>query len=312
MTKVTPKVRVIEIVLSHGMRLWFATLLFWPFATMAQEGPSVPCPDCESRINSPYPTSGPWANTDQTGSGFLLHMQNGILAGFYFGYNDQGEPEWLLFNGPLQAGEEDSTVQWELEASLSRFSGGSCPTCGYQPPADQDSAGTIHLKFYQRNHASFRFDSEDEQYMVPLLYGSAGYAHFAEQTPYLLPELGGDGENAGPWVVTFYKGSPPDDNLYNTMIVHFSSAETTLSEDTGLEVQYRAIETFSLFDPEPPVARINCADFTGAGEPECQVVIVFHEYLDVFYMPIANLGANRFYGENEEGDAVEGFRLQYD
>ena len=272
----------------------------------------MPCPDCESRINSPYPTSGPWANTDQTGSGFLLHMQNGILAGFYFGYNDQGEPEWLLFNGPLQAGEEDSTVQWELEASLSRFSGGSCPTCGYQPPADQDSAGTIHLKFYQRNHASFRFDSEDEQYMVPLLYGSAGYAHFVEQTKYLFPELGGDGENAGPWVLTFYKGSPPDNNLFRTALVHFQAGETSVSDETGLYVEYVSLERFSLQDPEPPVARINCTDFTGTGKLECEVFIALYQYYDYFVMPIANLGVNRFYAENEEGNAVQGFRLKYD
>src|SRR5690554_2023153 len=44
----------------------------------------------------PYPETGLWYNPDESGSGFDLEFQNGIMAGHYFGYDANGEPEWYL------------------------------------------------------------------------------------------------------------------------------------------------------------------------------------------------------------------------
>jgi hypothetical protein len=295
--------------------LAYPTLIAWALGTQAQEGPFVPCPDCESRINAPYPSSGAWANTELTGSGFNLQIQNGVVVGFHYGYNDQGEPEWLLFNGPLMPGPEDSPVQWQLEASLSRFSGGSCFDCAHQDPTGQDSMGTIRLEFMQRNHASFQFNDEEKQFMVPLLYGSGGYAHFAGQTPYLFPELGADGDDAVPWVLTFYDAES-DDNLQNALIFHFLPSELQMWSEIGLVVGYFSQERLSLGSPPTPSAGVLCGDFAGGGNIECEVHFdtFFRPIVDIgpYRMPIGNLGANRFVAESEDGKTVEGFRLQYD
>jgi len=295
--------------------LAYSVLITWAFSSQAQEGPFVPCPDCESRINAPYPSSGAWANTDLTGSGFNLQVQNGVLVGFHYGYNGQGQPEWLLFNGPLMPGPADSPVQWQFEASLSRFSGGSCFDCAFQEPSGQDSVGTIRLEFMQRNHASFQFNDEEKQFMVPLLYGSGGYAHFAETTPYLFPELGADGENVSPWVLTFYDAES-DDNLQNAFIFHFLPSELIMSPQTGPIITFHTRETFSLASPATASVTIHCRDFVGGGNIECKLFLdtFFQNAVDLgpYWMPVGNLGANRFLAESEDGKTVEGFRLQYD
>lgn len=293
--------------------LAYSVLLAWVPGSQAQEGPFVPCPDCESRINAPYPSSGAWANPDLTGSGFNLQVQNGVLVGFHYGYNDQGQPEWLLFSGPLMSGPADSPVQWQFEASLSRFSGGNCFDCAHQDPTDQDSVGTIRLEFMQRNHASFQFNDEEKQFMVPLLYGSGGYAHFAETTPYLFPELGADGDDASPWVIAFYDDEATS-NIHNSIIIHFRASELSVWEQTGLVVRYWTHEMLSLTSPASPTANIRCTDYEGGGNIECDFYInnVFPQFQGPYRMPVGNLGANRFLAESEDGRTVEGVRLQYD
>lgn len=282
-------------------------------ALFAQDGPFVPCPDCAARTTTTYPASGPWANTEQTGSGFLLNIQNGVLAGFYFGYDDEGNPVWLLFSGPLQPGPEDSIVQWQVEATLSRFSGGSCLECDYAPPTDQAPAGTVLLKFFQRNHASYQFNDGQEVYMVPLLYGSAGYAHFAEVTPYLLPELGADGGDASPWVLTFYNPES-NQNLHNALILHFEAAEFLMGGEVGLVVGYSSRERISMPSPATPSATVACGDFSAEGSVKCRVYVdsLFQDLSGIYWMPVGNLGASHFKAESEDGRTVEGFRIGYD
>jgi hypothetical protein len=292
--------------------LAYSVLITWAFSSQAQEGPFVPCPNCEARIFQPYPDSGPWANTDQTGSGLLLHVQNGILAGFHFGYDSEGHPEWLLFNGELESNQEDGDILWQLEAPLSRFSGGSCSTCPYQPPSLQESVGTIRLKFFQRNHASVQIDSEDEQFMVPLLYGSAGNARFAEFTPYLLPELGSDDEaDARYWVISILDGTDQT-SVSQHWHVRFLASEVTVDAEDGLQVKYRTIESPAIVTPAVPAVRVTCSVFSGETEPRCVALVALPRFGDVFYMPLANLSANRFFAESEDGLRLEAFRLNYD
>ena len=292
--------------------LAYSVLLAWALGSQAQEGPFVPCPNCDARIFQPFPDSGPWANTDQTGSGLLLNIQNGVLAGFHFGYDVEGQPEWLLFNGELEPNEEDGDILWQVEAPLSRFSGGSCPTCAYQPPSMQESVGTIRLKFFQRNHASVQFDSEDEQFMVPLLYGSAGYARFAEFTPYLLPELGSDEDTpTRRWVISIYDGTG-ETSVSRSENVRFLASEVTDDDEDGVEVQFKTIESESLATPALPVARIICSVFSGKDQPDCLIGIELAGFLGEFTMPLGNLSANRFFAENEDGLRLEAFRLNYD
>jgi hypothetical protein len=84
----------------------------------AQEGPYVPCAgiSCEDPLYKPWPETGSWYNPEQSGSGLTVEIQNGVLLAYYFGYDDEGNPEWLMLSGPLEPGKDkDEGVLWQLE-----------------------------------------------------------------------------------------------------------------------------------------------------------------------------------------------------
>ena len=84
---------------------------------LAQEGPQVPCVGCDNLVHAPFPETGSWYNPDQSGSGINFEIQNGVLAGYYYGYDVNGLPEWQLFTGPLVRSEQQG-LQWELETQF--------------------------------------------------------------------------------------------------------------------------------------------------------------------------------------------------
>lgn len=281
----------------------------------AQEGPQVPCTDCDARIHSPYPASGPWANTNQTGSGFLFEIQNGVLGGFYFGYDNEGDPQWMLFSGPLVE-DEDPGILWSLDTNVSLYDGGSCIGCPYQAPTDISPAGTIRIEFLQKNHGTFQFDGNEKQFMVPLLFGSGGTAHFQEETPYLFPELGGEGEDASAWVLvrTDHSGDAP---VRTSSLVHFRKGKPpNVKPALGRLWFFTEESAFSLGDPNPPFASIFCGPDSLESRLRCDLTVNVEDAppdtYNQYTMPIANLGANRFFAEDELGITIEGFRLGYD
>jgi hypothetical protein len=274
-------------------------------------GPQVPCSGCTERTQRPWPASGPWADPEQDGSGFLFRIQDGTLGGFYFGYGDAGDSDWLLMNGVLEPG-DTSEVLWQLETHLSRFTGGSCPGCDYAAPGGIEQTDMIRVEFLQKNHARYRINGGVWHYLVPVLYGTAGYAHFPESTPYLFPELGGEDEDANAWVLVFEEPFEVGAAIVDTTIVHLGPSETAIDPDRGLLVEYISEERFSLADPQPPVATVRCGNVGLSLSLQCGVHISFHNYVNTFYMPIANLGANRFFAEDEAGNSIEAFRIGYD
>ena len=118
----------------------------------SQEGPYVPCVGCDEFIYAPYPEPGHWYNPDQSGTGFNLEFQNGIMAGYYYGYDLEGDPEWYLVTNPLVRSDSPG-VMWELEVEPQRFTGGNCIGCPYQPPDDPEALAAIKIEFLQRAYA---------------------------------------------------------------------------------------------------------------------------------------------------------------
>lgn len=94
----------------------------------AQQGPALPCPDCEQNFVEPTPYEGSWFNPEQSGSGFLLEVENDKILGYYFGYDDEGQPIWALFNGQLQDASGQGGL-WKVNSTLSKFIGGNCINC---------------------------------------------------------------------------------------------------------------------------------------------------------------------------------------
>lgn len=105
---------------------------------------------------------------------------------------------------------------------------------------------------------------------------------------------------------------PPDNNLFNSAIVHFGPSEVSVHDQRGLVVEFETVERYSLGDPEPPVVSISCFDITGSGDIRCTIRVNIFDFSNIYHLPIANLGATRIFGESEEGETVELFRMGYD
>lgn len=294
----------------------FISAGLWSLPAQPQDGPFVPCSDCVSALSHVFPASGPWVNTERDGSGFVLEFQNGVLGGFHFGYDAEGNPEWLLFSGALTPGED---VPWVVEGSALRFSGGSCIGCPYAPPMGMSPAGNLRLEFLQRNYGSFQFDGDEKQFMVPLLFGSAGMAHFQETTPYLFPELTRSAADLDPWTIvltdpnlpTVFAPPPRTGPPRSSEIVNFYSSEVIEgASEAEKRVIYRSFQISPIEENDDSLLSIECGLLDGA-DMLCEVTVTDGIHDEIYRMPIANLGSNRFVAWGPNG-TIEGFRLRYD
>jgi len=290
------------------MFLLYLLLAFLPGLVMAQEGPYVPCVGCENLTQTPYPETGLWYNPAQTpGTALNFEIQNGVLAGFLYGYDDEGRPEWELVSGQLQSSEEPG-VMWVLETNMVRASGGSCRDCAYTAPQITEG-DPVRLEFMQRNYMRVTVGGYD-QYLVPFIYGSGAKAYFPNKTPYLLPEFNG--------VAGFIVSVLPDPA--SSALVKFLGRNDRLlfvnkavvSEPPEKRVHYNIRGyppgEIAITPEPPPIGIILCEVFTGDSQPACRIEIDEVTY----FMPIGNFSDTRFYAQAEDGTVIEGVRLDYD
>jgi hypothetical protein len=290
--------------------LFFSSMPAW-----SQEGPYVPCVGCDDFIYAPYPETGHWYNPDQSGTGFNLEFQNGIMAGFYYGYDAEGEPEWYLVTNALVRSETQG-VMWELEVELQRFSGGNCVGCPYQAPNDPERLPAIKIEFLQRAYARVTYPDGSIQYMVPIMYGDAGKVFFAEQTLYVFPVLSFS-PYASLWTLVFKTYSEEEHAPWTWFSGVFMIGEGYLSSTGG---SYKGAVVYNVYQPvnppegSAPFGDILCDLDESVGEPVCVLVAGGLNPVNKpeFRIPIGNFTDSRFFGETERGDTVQGFRLQYD
>jgi len=214
----------------------------------AQSGPQIPCVGCESR-------------------------QHRIT-----GYDEQGQPTWLIFSGPLAEGETPE-VMWTVDADLVRYEGGNCANCPYRPPAGNEIVGNIQLEFYQMNHASVRINGGERQFVVPVTFGGIPRIRIGE-SPYTVPDLHGQ------WLFVFKRA---DDGLglglengvwnYGNIVVSFYC--------------YRATETTE------PYCEINWPAFDATPQ----------DYWNTYRIPLGNMGEDRIFGESPEGHYFIAYKL---
>ena len=286
-------------------------LLALPAASLfAQEGPYVPCVGCDVFINAPYPEPGHWYNPDQSGTGFNLEFQNGVMAGYYYGYDSEGDPEWYLVTSPLVRSESPG-VMWELEVEPQRFTGGNCIGCPYQAPNNPEALTAIKIEFLQRAYAKLTLSDGSFQYMVPIMYGGGGKAFFAEQTPYNFPVLT---RKPYPSLWTFVFNTPSGEFEFEpwrwasqVFIINEGSIEPGGPYEGML---YYRID-LPVVPPEQLVyGRILCNLEEELEEPKCTITLAGD--IPTFQVSIGNFTDSRIFGESENGDTVQGFRLQYD
>lgn len=259
---------------------------------------------------NPYPEPGIWYNPDQSGSGFGLEFQNGIMAGNYYGYDENGEPEWYLFANKLTRSEE-AGVMWELEVQPERYTGGNCMGCEYQAPAVPELLPAIKIEFLQRAYAKVTFSNGSIQYMVPIIYGSEGAKYFEDETPYVFPTYGG-GLNNEPQTyfmfVTKPNTVPPSPWLWESRIMPIGAGNVASGGSSEGKLIYKTWIPAGPPGPDVFPDLIVCELDQVSSEPGCKWVAGPKEYV----ISIGNMTDSRIFGEAEDGSTLEGYRLDYD
>jgi hypothetical protein len=78
--------------------------------------------------NSFTPSPGLWWNPNESGRGYGIDVQNGVMIVTIFIYDTAGEPLWFLASGSYDA--NTST----FDSQLGQYSGGQCFGCVYTSP----------------------------------------------------------------------------------------------------------------------------------------------------------------------------------
>ena len=231
---------------------------------------------------NPYPETGAWDANDGSKTGFFMEVQNGIMAGAYFGADAAGDNVWLIFSGqlqPLNTDADDVQDGWVLESPLRRTTAAGCILdCAEADLLDPvtDEVAQIRLEFSGRSRATFSVDDSESIEIYPAYWGNPAFAFDPEQPNLFLPNL------TGTWVgisTTKDRFDASDSQVFMLEIgareVVFIDAGTEPGM-TFLEVRYPI--SSSALAPPPAEHAIVCKFIRQAGQlgiesPECTQTI---------------------------------------
>jgi hypothetical protein len=98
------------------------------------------------------PVTGLWWNPNESGSGYNLQVQHGVLVMTMFSYTTGGDPLWYLAVGPLV----NSGTGVTATGSLDKARGGQCASCTYRMPIVMGSDGNMTITFASPSMATVR------------------------------------------------------------------------------------------------------------------------------------------------------------
>jgi hypothetical protein len=86
------------------------------------------------------PMAGVWWNPDESGSGYALDYENGVLLVQVYSYTPDGPPQWYLASGQMNGN--------VFTGTLDKYTGGQCISCTYKGrPVYADNDGTMTIAF---------------------------------------------------------------------------------------------------------------------------------------------------------------------
>lgn len=86
------------------------------------------------------PQIGTWWNPDESGSGYAIDYQHGVLVVTIYSYQTDGAPQWYLASGPLSGD--------TFTAFLTKYVSGQCISCAYSGrPTTAGDDGTVTIVF---------------------------------------------------------------------------------------------------------------------------------------------------------------------
>lgn len=286
----------------------------------AQVEPRVPCNDCPERTIAPKPETGLWNNPlNPTGSGLMLEVQGQKIAGFHFGYEESGQPLWLLLSGVLEPAPEESNALWVLESPLHRFADGPCLNCPAQQAVADGSDGTVTIEFLSRNHARFRIDDGPWKSVVSFAFGAPTENPFAEVSDLRLPDL------EGRWALVLQDTSPEGFSNKRTsrgsaQLVRLIRLEPEPGEESVVRYRISPTAEFSIIGtppPEPAIGTIECTGNEDIG-PLCTVELNDDNKLQPEFgaltlsARLSDISDSRWTAFDRFGRDIQAFRVDYD
>ncbi len=85
--------------------------------------------------------NGVWWSEAESGSGYAIHVSNGVLVMQIYSYRADGEPQWYLSAGPLTNGNRN------YAGTLEKYRAGQCITCAYRAPTPAGNDGAVTIEF---------------------------------------------------------------------------------------------------------------------------------------------------------------------
>ena len=98
------------------------------------------------------PTSGLWWNPGESGSGYNIQVQHGVLVVTMYSYTPAGDAIWYLGVGKMS----DVGGAVAATGTLDKFRGGQCASCMYQPPSLMGNDGAFTITFTSPNAATLQ------------------------------------------------------------------------------------------------------------------------------------------------------------
>lgn len=89
------------------------------------------------------PISGMWWNPSESGTGYSIQVQHGVLVATMYSYTAGGDPMWYLIVGSMTNVGNGVTAS----ATLEKYRGGQCASCMYQVPATMGDDGAVTVTF---------------------------------------------------------------------------------------------------------------------------------------------------------------------
>ena len=109
-------------------------------------GYTIPGALAQSGIAAPLaftPMTGLWWNPAESGSGYNIQVQHGVLVTTMYSYSSGGDPLWYLAVGTMvNAG--NGVV---ATGTLDMFRAGQCASCGYRLPSMMGNDGSVTITF---------------------------------------------------------------------------------------------------------------------------------------------------------------------
>ena len=112
--------------------------------------------------------TGHWWNANESGRGFNIDIQNGVLVITIFNYEADGDSEWYIASGPLTNGGRNFT------GTLDKFRNGQCISCAYKAPTASGNDGAIRIAFSSETAATLTLPGGRTTTITPYDFGYGG------------------------------------------------------------------------------------------------------------------------------------------